>query len=47
VLKPAGMGRYEATVPVLGMAGSWQLRVGVSPRSSTAFSVTIPDPMGA
>jgi hypothetical protein len=47
VLKPAGMGRYEATVPVLGMAGRWQLGVRVSPRASTTFSVTITDRMDA
>jgi hypothetical protein len=47
VLKPSGPGRYEATVPVLGMAGAWQLRVRVSPRSSAAFLVTIIDRMGA
>jgi hypothetical protein len=47
VLKPAGIGRYESTVPVLGMAGHWQLRVKVSPRASSAFSVTITDRMGA
>jgi hypothetical protein len=46
-LKPAGTGRYDATVPVLGMAGHWQLSVSVSPRASTAFSVTIADRMDA
>ncbi len=46
-LNPAGTGRYGATVPVLGMAGHWQLRVRVSPRSSSTFSVAITDRMGA
>jgi hypothetical protein len=47
VLKPFGPGRYEATVPVLGMAGRWQLRVSVSPRSAAAFPVIVTDRMGA
>jgi YtkA-like len=47
VLTPAGLGRYEATVPVLGMAGRWQLRISVSPRACTAFPVTVTDRMGA
>jgi len=47
VLKTSGPGRYKATVPVLGMAGRWQLRVSVSPRSSAAFPVTVTDRMGS
>ena len=32
VLAPAGVGRYSAVVPVLGMAGRWQLRIDVAVR---------------
>jgi YtkA-like len=44
-LAPTGLGRYAATVPVIGMAGRWQLRLDVAPRTGRAFRVTVNDRM--
>jgi hypothetical protein len=44
-LAPAGRGRYAATVPVIGMAGRWQLRLDVSPRVGQAFRIAVADRM--
>ena len=41
VLTPAGAGRYAGTVPVLGMAGQWQLRIDVAARLSGTSPVTV------
>ena len=45
-LAPVG-DHYAATVPVMGMAGDWQLRVRVDPRGAGGFAVTMPDRMGS
>ena len=47
VLTPAGAGRYAGTVPVLGMAGQWQLRIDVAARLSGTSPVTVTDRLGA
>jgi hypothetical protein len=44
-LAPAGAGRYLATVPVIGMAGRWQLRLDVVRRAGRGFGVTVDDRM--
>jgi hypothetical protein len=44
-LTAADGGRYRATIPTLGMAGIWRLRVDVSPRSGREFRVTVNDRM--
>ncbi|HET7051225.1 MAG TPA: hypothetical protein VFI54_23365 [Solirubrobacteraceae bacterium] len=40
-------GRYAANIPVLGMAGSWRLRIVVTPRSGRPFHVTVNDRIAA
>jgi hypothetical protein len=46
-LSAAGAGRYTAAVPVLGMAGRWQLRVDVAPPGRKRFRLTVDDRVGA
>jgi hypothetical protein len=47
VLAPAGIGRYAATVPVLGMAGRWQLRIDVAVSPDGTSRVTVTDRLGS
>lgn len=36
-------GGYATTIPVLGMAGAWRLRIELAPRSGRPFAVDVDD----
>lgn len=46
-LTPRGNGIYAAEVPVLGMAGAWQLRVDVARPGASPLELTVNDRMGS
>jgi YtkA-like len=43
VLRPEEAGSYTTIVPVLGMVGSWELRVLVAPHRGSTFHVSVID----
>jgi hypothetical protein len=46
-LRPGGRGVYAADEPVLGMPGTWQLSVRITPSDGVAFTLVLDDHMGA
>jgi hypothetical protein len=40
-------GRYAATIPVLGMAGRWRLRIDLTPRSGRPIRIVVDDRIAA
>ena len=42
-LRASADGHYAAAIPVLGMAGSWRLRIEVTTRSGRSFQVVVRD----
>ena len=46
-LVPTGNGTYTTSLPVLGMAGSWQLRLNADAPGGVSISRTLNDRMGA
>ena len=46
-LEPTGNGTYTTTLPVLGMAGSWQLRLSAAAPGGRSIRRTLDDRMGA
>jgi hypothetical protein len=46
-LSASGGGHYAATIPVLGMAGDWRLRIELIPRSGRPFAVDVDDHIAA
>lgn len=42
-LRATGGGRYAATIPVLGMAGSWRLLIDLTPRSGRPLRIVVDD----
>jgi hypothetical protein len=45
-LEPVGNGTYATSLPVLGMAGPWQLRLRVAAPGGRPISLTVNDRMG-